>query len=130
MKHDKSLITPHSKQTSHYSHTGGEGAHIDTFIHYDHLGGGKVDVVVEHKQDVSEIAQLNAIYRGLSQQGWGEGLGRMTANIPKIVCKEWIKLYGFDLQKANLNDPKQKEIYNRLLNMPEYRYCRTYEVKK
>lgn len=122
------IINDHARFTSLYDATGGkaEDGGIEQRIHYDHLGKGKVDVVVEKVQNVKPILSMNELKRGLKQQGWHEKLGKQVADIPLLVVEKWKELHGFDLRKANLNDPAEKETFYRLLNSPEWSWCKTY----
>jgi hypothetical protein len=126
----KSLITPHSKQTGHIGHEGGSIGAVDTLIHYDHLGNGKVDAVVEYRQDIEPIAIYNAVLRGTDQGSWGDKIGRMTYNIPKAVIKKWKNEHGFDFEHANLNDPEQYRTFKKLVSLPEYSFCKTWEPRR
>lgn len=112
---NEDLIRKHDKFSSGYSRYGGLAEHggIEQVIHYDH-NGKSVDVVVEHRQSERQLFDLNEQRRN---EGGREGaIGKMVADISLLAVQRWKELYGFDLRKANLNDPDQYRIFRRLLD--------------
>ena len=115
MGFDKPLVTENGTHIQTRTDGGVANGGLEQRIHYEVGEKGRVDVIHETIQDETPLLQLNEERRRNEQRG-GEVLDKMIADIPLVAVERWKSLYGFDLFKANLNDPYQKNLFNRLLN--------------
>ncbi|NDC95621.1 hypothetical protein EBZ38_03835 [bacterium] len=89
-------------------------------LHFEDLGRGKVGVREVLRENERPVLELNAVKRNHEQRHGV--MGKQIADITHSAAARWKDLYGFDVYTANLNDPVQKRMLDKLLALnPEYK---------
>ena len=124
------LLKNHRKVSRLYSRKGGLAANggIEQVLHYERVGN-RVEMREELRQNLQPFMERNAKARLHEQQNWNKGMGKEVACIPDLVVETWKIHYGWDFDKANLNNADDKKFFLGLLEMPEWRWLKTYDPR-
>ena len=102
-----------SRLFSHDAQTG-----ISKFWHYD----AKTDTaVIETKQDVSGILDLNKAQRNERVNEKDHGLGKKVATVPLVLYYQW----KAEAKQRGLDSKEESAYILAKLKSPEYSYLRT-----
>lgn len=101
----------------------------DKFL-LDQVGGETTEIVFDRSSDrvdiiksfdTTEVVEMNEKMRNQGNNGYGPtGEIKHVANIPHWVIDTWNQHYG-----VNVMLPENEELFNRLLNDPDYYFLRT-----
>lgn len=99
---------------------------VRTVVREQRTGYGKLKRRVETWQDLSKVFQYNQKLRDgqLPDHFIKAAAGQrkqmyLDAVVPRLVYQVWRDQYGFDLLKADLSDPVQLAMYEKLISAPE-----------
>lgn len=102
------------------------GDQLKTIVREQRTGYGKLQRRVETWQDVSKVFQHNRKMRDgqLIDEFIKPTTGKkkemfLDAVIPRLVYLVWRDQHGFDLLKADFNDPAVRQQYEKLISAPE-----------